>query len=391
MTNRKKVLISGWYGFGNAGDEAILRTFIDRMSAHAAISVLTVNPARISQDYPEVEAVQHSRLIGRDLWRLLFGGELLRYIKQLWQMDLFVFGGGGIVKESVGWRIMSMNLDEIWLAKCFGKPVALYALGISPLRSSFKRWVYGQTFRRCDLIAVRDKGGARVLEEIGVPPERIVIVADPVFVLEPRPPQLTPELEEIVRRAETGETLALSVGLAFKPEQGDESIRALARMLDQLHERHGVDFCAVPMRVIQDEFDDRQMAAWVRSFMRHPGCLQSFEHSLPPEQTMWLMSRFRFCIAARLHAAIFSLATGVPAVAINCDRYDPKVRMIMEEAGCGDWVVDADDRLAETLLERAESCLSDLPGCRARIQGALPGLTGKAMAFFKQAQALLRA
>jgi polysaccharide pyruvyl transferase WcaK-like protein len=52
-------------------------------------------------------------------------------------------------------------------------------------------------------------------------------------------------------------------------------------------------------------------------------------------------------ITSRMHAAIFAMASGTPAIAVN---YEPKVDGVMSLLGLGDRVVPADARLTMSVL-----------------------------------------
>src|SRR5690242_4180890 len=84
------VVIAGYYGFGNAGDELILGSLIQSIRDHqsaAHITVLSAQPEQTSAHF-SVEAVNR--------W------QPWTWIRPLWNAETFILGGGGLLQESTG-------------------------------------------------------------------------------------------------------------------------------------------------------------------------------------------------------------------------------------------------------------------------------------------------
>jgi polysaccharide pyruvyl transferase WcaK-like protein len=69
-------------------------------------------------------------------------------------------------------------------------------------------------------------------------------------------------------------------------------------------------------------------------------------------------------ITSRMHAAIFAMAAGTPAVAVG---YEPKVAGVMNVIGLGDRVIPADERLtADDVVSLVAGLRSDVERARTR-------------------------
>ena len=91
-------MISGYYGFGNAGDEAILASMIQQFRQEipdVEIIVLTENPDKTHKEHG-VETIQRS-----NFWRIF---------KVMGQVDLFISGGGGLIQDTTGFNTVLFYL-----------------------------------------------------------------------------------------------------------------------------------------------------------------------------------------------------------------------------------------------------------------------------------------
>jgi polysaccharide pyruvyl transferase CsaB len=350
---RKRIIISGWYGQFNAGDDAILDVFIEQTKARTDcdIAVLSESPENLD----DVVALQHPVGLGRGALRNLFDGTYLRHVNQLRRSDLFVLGGGGLLRDNTNWRNLVRLLDEIWWAKLFGRKVMLYAIGVGPFKSRLGKWLIGRSVNMCDLITVRSERCATLLRGIGVAPHRIHLVADPAFLLAEQAPR-DPELGALFAG---GNKIGFypTYALLRKSFPGDAHLKRLAAALDRLVETDAVEIVAVPMSVRSNGFDDVRVARLIRAEMKYPEALEIYEKRLTAQELKWVSAQARLNITVRLHAMIFSLGAGVPVVAVN---YEPKVGNVFASFGAPEYLVEIDENVGTALAEATALCIRNL-------------------------------
>lgn len=350
------ILINGWYGQLNAGDDAILDVFVERTAEKfdARFTVLSEFPDNIPHT-PRLRSVFHPVLLGRGMLRHYLNGSVWRHLRAIREADLVVLGGGGILRDNTNWRNLLRLLDEIWLAKLFGRKTMLYAIGVGPFKTRIGKWLIGATARACDLVTVRSQRAAELLREVGVPAERIHVVADPAFLLPAKAPA-DAQRAELAALFGSGKK---KIGFypTFYLRRKPEGLKRIAAALDELVETEDVEIVAVPMSVLDTGMDDVVIARRIRAEMRHPEALHIVEQRLTAQELKWVTRQAVLNITVRLHAMIFSLGCNVPVVALN---YEPKVSNVFEDFAAPEYLIDIDEGITARLVEATRLALGRL-------------------------------
>lgn len=301
MARSRKILISGYYGFGNAGDEAILAAILQGLREHIPeieVCVFSDNPARTTRDFG-VRSVNRKNLFA--MAREMLGASLL------------LSGGGGLIQDSTGVNTIRYYLGVVSLARKLGVPVMFYAQGAGPVRTEQGRAITRKVANRVQLITVRDDESRDLFREMGVAVPPIVVTADPVMALHPAPSERIDAIwaEEQIPR----DVPQVALSIRPWPDGGafEEAFVAVGR---RLVSAHGVDVLVAPFQESQDRAICDRVAAGVGAGAR------SLRRTYEAPELMGLLGRMRATVGMRLHALIFSAAQGVPVVGV---AYDPKV------------------------------------------------------------------
>ena len=116
-----KIVISGYYGFGNAGDEAMLSALLDSLRsiiADVEVTVITGN-CKATAEHHRVHTVSRMDILG--------------IIKAISRCHILISGGGSLLQDVTSSRSLYYYLAVIRIAQWLHKPVMLYAQGIGPL------------------------------------------------------------------------------------------------------------------------------------------------------------------------------------------------------------------------------------------------------------------
>ncbi len=280
-------LINGYFGFANAGDEAVLAAMIGALKTQRPDATFCATAGDVSA----TRTLHGCEAVGRQSPR-----ELMEAIKRC---DVFLSGGGSLLQDVTSVRNVVYYTGVLRMARLSGKPAMMYAQGVGPLKSPISRKLARAAFQGAEIATVRDPASAQLLREIGVT-RAVEITADPVWSLAPAPgvqrgPKrwvialrswpgasegAIPELIAALRTAATAAGATLKF-LTMQPGPDDEILNGLVEASEKL------------------EVKGKTTAELVA-----------------------LAGSGDLMIAMRLHALIFAASQGVSTVALN---YDPKV------------------------------------------------------------------
>lgn len=308
------VVISGYYGFDNWGDEAILEAAAAGLKAAVPGLEITV----ISNAPAKTTARHGLRAVGR--------GNVPGIIREIRRTDMLLSGGGSLLQDVTSTRSLWYYLGVIQIAQHFGKKTMIYANGVGPINRPYNRARTRAVLNRVSLITVRGPSSKRFLREIGVTVPRVIETADGAFALEPAPPSRVAR----VCAAENLPDLAASggrpfVGLAVRPWPGTETLaRTVARAADYIGEKLGYGVLFLPVH----RDIDLPVIEYVRSLMRTPSHV--LEKTYSAAEIVGLLGRLKWVLSMRLHPLVFAAIGGVPAVGLV---YDPKVEDFLDQSG----------------------------------------------------------
>ena len=321
------IVISGYYGYSNAGDEAMLSAMIDVLTEfdpQAHITVISGNPIDTKKRHG-VDAVHRFHLP--------------RISRALAKCDLLISGGGSLFQDVTSWRSLYYYLSIVTMAKALGKPVMLYAQGIGPLRGENARRAMRIIGNRVDVITVRDEGSRRELAELGITRPHIEVTADPVLAIHPANRKLGKTI-----LAKSGVDLDKPI-VAFAVrewETKNDYKKALALTADRIIEELGAQVVYLPMQYPCDV----EAAKRVRNKSRYKNAI-FLEDEYTTTELLSLVGNVDLLVGIRLHALIFAGVMQVPMIGIS---YDPKIDRFMESVG-GDCVADLEHITSDALME----------------------------------------
>ena len=289
------MVVSGYYGFGNAGDELILGVLCHALAGHR-VTVLSADPARTAREFG-VAAVRRFDIAA--IWRTLA------------QTDLLVSGGGGLLQDATGPASVPYYLGVIGMARARGCRVMIYAQGIGPIR---KRWARAglSLLRGAAAATVRDPESREMLLRAGV--RDVEVTADAALCL-PRPARaggLPPELRALGIEAGTP-----VVALAPRPYGPPGFAARLAAGIGQSVAQTGARVLLVPMQRQEDT------GACLDLHARLGAAAMLLPSDVPPQRYPEVFAACDAVLGMRLHALILAALGRVPAVGLS---YDPKIR-----------------------------------------------------------------
>ncbi|MFZ5596408.1 MAG: polysaccharide pyruvyl transferase CsaB [Bacillota bacterium] len=297
-----RVVISGYYGFKNNGDEAMLYAILKALDQR----IQGLVPVVLSKDPEETGRSFGVRAVPRHDLRLITG--------ELRRADLLISGGGGLLQDVTGPNSILYYLGIVTLARMLGKPVFFYGQGIGPVRTMLGKTLMRQAVNRVSLITVRDEESGHELRRLGVVRPRVEVTADPALGLDAG--EIDPALGEVIL-AEAGIPAGEGVvGVSVRGWKGRDAYKGvIARVCDDVAAR-GLRVIFLPMHYPVDVAVSKEIA----SLMKSRACI--INRQLNFREMLSLMKHARVILGMRLHFLIFGALLNIPMVGIS---YDPKV------------------------------------------------------------------
>jgi len=314
-----RILISGWAGAGNVGDELLARAAIAMVRQAGGIPVVASRDPAATAALHRVEAVAWGP----------------RGLAAAARFDGVCVGPGGIIQDSTSIWSLPGHLATALTARVLGRPVIGLGLGAEPLQRRSSRWMLRGALGGRP-VTVRDRPSAEALAAAGVGCE---VAPDLTFALDLEPRAPSDELVVAVGpEADSGWLSTASWRLARDSAGAAGEAHAVAAALDRLSVRNG-------LRVVFVAFGgerDRRHAQRVAAAMDQPSTLDCGPEADPAHASH--ASRFRVgvpravtmaktapavdaavarvlgaaaVVTSRYHAAVVALCGGVPVTVIS--------------------------------------------------------------------------
>ena len=328
-----KIVISGYYGSKNGGDEAMLAAMLEVLREEVSdlqVTVISLNPDYTKRRH-NVDAVPMP--------------DIFSIIKKIRAADLLISGGGSLLQNVTSGRSLYYYLAIIFFALACGKKVMLYAQGIGPVRGFLAHKFMNLIVNRVDLITVRDRGSLEELSRLKITRPKIFCTADPVLAIKPVPLEFGKKI--LARHSKTDNKF---IGVAVRHWLGWERFQTeLAQALDRIIEATGATIVFIPMKFPEDIRSAVSTAALMKK-----NCVV-LEEEFSTKEILSVVGCMEVLIGVRLHALIFAGVMGVPMVGIS---YDPKIERFLDSVGekpSGNMAdVTADKIFDETLKKFSE-------------------------------------
>ena len=325
----KGILISGYYGFGNSGDDALLYTIISefkKLGLDKYITVLSSNPSETKKMYG-VKAVNRI-----NPFSILFN---------MIKCRLFISGGGTLIQDGTSTKSLLYYLGLIQMACLLHKKTMLYANGIGPVNKPSNREKCTKVLNKTDVITVRDKRSLDVLRDLSIDKPLIKLTADPVFLMEE-----SEDVSRITDKIGVGEFYCVSI----RPSRTmKETFKEdVSEALDRFCTENNIKAVFLPLQQ-----RDLELSKQICSLMTTEPLL--IEEKLTPKEIIALVGKSKITVGMRLHMLIYASVAKVPLVGIV---YDTKVSGFMEYTGQDLFVNDSElsvDNLYELMNESIQN------------------------------------
>jgi polysaccharide pyruvyl transferase CsaB len=298
----RKAIICGYYGQGNAGDEALLLAILERLPNNIEPIILSGNPTKTSKDYG---VISYSRQ------------GIIKQIFKLGKKDLFIWGGGSLIQDVTSIKSPLFYLGLMILAQFKGLKTIAYAQGIGPIKTPFIQWLTKQVLKKCSGVSVRDQDSAKLMEKWGI---KYFIEADPVWALSGK----------INQNLQLLPSPRIGVNLRLNSSLNDVKLEIIIQSLKQLQQQTLANIILIPFQ----ESKDLEICQKIGKSLTQNYQIVNLEN---PQELKGLFRELDLMIGMRLHSLIMASSEKCPCFALS---YDPKVTNLMKEIDIDGYELD---------------------------------------------------
>ena len=302
------ILVSGYYGYRNLGDDTILiniRDEIRKINPNARLTVLSSNPD------------ETSRTLGINSVDRFNPFDVLREMKQC---NVFVSGGGSLLQDNTSTRSLIYYAGLVKLAQHFGKRILFYANGIGPVHQEKNKQLVRKVSDMADAISLRDYESLESLKAMNVKNDNIILSSDCVYAMARGDKEKGKEL--LLKAGVSGDRHI--VGISVRPVRGVcADIVQFAAFADMISDA-GYD----PVFIVMQHPADEEASDAVIAEMKN----KAYKIAAPyePYTMMGAIAWMDAVVSTRLHSIIFAAHERIPVLGIV---YDPKVAACLNALG----------------------------------------------------------
>jgi polysaccharide pyruvyl transferase CsaB len=315
-----RLLLAGYFGFDNAGDEAIFESVVE-------------NFRRLDPD------VQLTALVSGDQTAKRLGVETVprTSLGAVWNAmrshDLFVLGGGGLFQDTTGPNSVFYYGGLLTMAALARCPSVFFCQGYGPVRRPLLKFITRQVLRLPSLITVRDEESKAELASLGISEDKVHLAADPALLL-------SPLASEEIRGLLKEENLIGELGRSELPNGQLSSsgplvvvtvrpwpglpLEELGAALRTFREEVGARYLLLPFQPERDLEPSRRLVELLN------GEARLIERELTPAALTGILACSDMVIGMRLHSLILATVGNPPLYGLS---YDPKVERFCRRAG----------------------------------------------------------
>lgn len=287
----KKILLAGYYGFGNLGDEAILEMALEQIlqiTDRKSITILSGNKEATARKY-DIDTIDRYNVMS-----------ILRKLKS---SDAIVFGGGSLLQDITSKRSIYYYLFLIRLAKLMNNKIIMLSQGIGPIINEKSKNAVASTLKLVDYITVRDKHSKDYLEALGVNQDKIFLSTDPVINLKAG--------ESINKNPHGPKRVCFSLRNWKNADVSTKIVQVAQKLISD-----GIECCFIPFYYNEDLLLIEEVEKSLGDKAVY------YKERLTTTDAFDIIKNMDVMVGVRLHSLIFAAAANVPFVAVS---YDHKV------------------------------------------------------------------
>lgn len=329
----KTIVVDGWYGIPNIGDEAILASVTElakSLTSDVEVIAASNDPVHTQRNHDVDVAIPRFRQRRPNI----------EWIRQIYYADEFWIGGGGLFSSPNLLHYCQM----IATAKALGTRIVVVGVGASGFPPDDPDSdLLVKALNNVNMIITRNEDSATALSSSGVDTS-IYPLSDLVFRFRDFPASDAADHVNV-----TDESIIVSV--RDPPSERKIDIDGLATALDRAKQKRSIDYLFLPFNN-QSTIPDSEVAKTVVEAMDTEATV--VESEIDFTQAYNIINNSGMVVGMRLHSLIFAAHARTPFVGV---AYRPKCESLLESLDKTTWWCDQIDSspLAKEIVESKDN------------------------------------
>lgn len=310
----KKILLQGFYGVHNLGDDYILYSILSTLDKLENCEVIIYSNG---DDYAYLRnKIKKINFVTQKIQERTFKEK----IQDIKESDYWVIGGGGLFPQESIATALNLLIKSVFARTC-GTKMAFYGIEFNSFHKKINRIVWKLIFLLSDLVQVRNNNNAKMIKELGI--DKVVGSSDVTFSLET-------DLEKKGQFPNYDRPYVVwSLGMPWRKEelQNPDVFKRYIKLCDLIV--RSINRFTQYRHVLMPFYEEMDIG-----FIDDVKEKISVDYEIYGQETVDLdlkraiFKNARFSVCMRFHSVIFSLYNEIPFCAIS---YSPKTSNILEE------------------------------------------------------------
>ena len=314
--DKRDVIISGYYGFDNVGDDSVLSSIINGLRGEdpsLGITVLCNNPKKLSKTFG-IRCIKRTHII-----------KILREMKK---NRLLISGGGSLLQNATSAKSLLYYAAIIKLAKRNNLRIMLYSNGIGPIYGRLGQSIVRYLVNISDIVTLREPTSYNELKRLGARLDHVKITIDPAVCINTCDEERIDFIMNKTGFIEGRRYFAVSLRdfpknlKRYNPGKQKDFEDKMAHLINQITETFDLYPVFIPMQPSND------MSVCHRIYRRTSKSSLLIER-VSASEIVGILQRMEFVIGMRLHILIYAFNASIPIIGLS---YDPKINAFLNYA-----------------------------------------------------------
>ncbi len=326
------LMLSGYYGMHNFGDDITLQAIISNISKHYPVDSVTVLSHTDKNEY------QDERI------NVIHRFNLFKILPAMKKTKLFMLGGGSLLQDATSNRSIFYYLFMLRRAQNLGCKTMIYGNGIGPICKKKHRKNTIKVLQKVNRITIRDNESYQYLLQNGLDKDKLELTADETFNF------YDFDLTQSAPLPDTNGKKILLINLRPYINAPKDITKDVATAVEKIARQNDLYPVLLPIQFTQDYALLKRVSEMLT--VEH----HLFDRQVQQQDIISLINSCHILLTERLHPIVFAARLQKPFVSIV---YDPKVRVTAQIFKMENYALSLTEMSSERIIELMNQLLKE--------------------------------